>query len=313
MVAFLSLCVSLSAQVKVSGVISAPDGAPIEFASVAIKGSSVGAATNAKGEFSFLAPVGDHVIVASSVGFLPAHASISVAQGKPVSINLTLKTASTEIQEVVVESSSSLKSIDRSAFNAVAIDTKLQANADASVGQALAKAPGIKLRENGGVGSDQNVMLDGFSGKHVKVFIDGVPLEGSEAININNLPANFASRIEVYKGVVPIQFGTDAIGGVINVVSNRQQRGWHLDASYTYGSFNTHKSFVDFGLTSNRGSLFSLRLLQNYSDNDYKVNVAVEDFSTGVISRSRKRRVSRFHDVYHNEAAVFRAGVVIKP
>lgn len=74
----------------------------------------------------------------------------------------------------------------------------------------------MKLRESGGVGSDMQLMLDGFSGKHVKVFIDGVPQEGvGSSFGLNNIPVNFADRIEVYKGVVPVGFGTDAIGGVI--------------------------------------------------------------------------------------------------
>lgn len=44
-----------------------------------------------------------------------------------------------------------------------------------NLSDALAKVPGLKLREAGGVGSDMILSLDGFSGKHVKLFIDGVP------------------------------------------------------------------------------------------------------------------------------------------
>ena len=59
----------------------------------------------------------------------------------------------------------------------------------------------MKLRESGGVGSDMQLMLDGFSGKHVKIFIDGVPQEGvGSSFGLNNIPVNFADRIEVYKG-----------------------------------------------------------------------------------------------------------------
>ena len=70
----------------------------------------------------------------------------------------------------------------------------------------------------------------------------GYRRKGQEQLfDLNNIPVNFAERIEVYKGVVPVGFGTDALGGVINIVTNKQKRNWFLDASYSYGSFNAHK------------------------------------------------------------------------
>ena len=86
----------------------------------------------------------------------------------------------------------------------MAVDTRELQNSTKNLSEALQKLPGMKLRESGGVGSDMQLMLDGFSGKHVKVFIDGVPQEGAgTAFDLNNIPVNFAERIEVYKGVVP--------------------------------------------------------------------------------------------------------------
>ena len=109
------------------------------------------------------------------------------------------------------------------------------------------------------------LMLDGFSGSHVKVFIDGLPQEGAgQALDLNNLPVNYAERIEVYKGVVPVGFGTDALGGVINIVTNKHhRRRWFLDASYSYGSFNTHKSYLHFGQTLRNGFTYELNAFQN--------------------------------------------------
>lgn len=123
---------------------------------------------------------------------------------------------------------------------------------------------------------------------------------------------NFADRIEVYKGVVPVGFGTDAIGGVINIVTNKKRRRWFLDASYSYGSFNTHKSNVNFGQTFKNGFTYEINAFQNYSDNDYHIEAPVEDFETGRIDRDKKVRVKRFNDTYHNEAIVGKVGVVDK-
>ena len=48
----------------------------------------------------------------------------------------------------------------------------------------MTTVPGVKLRETGGMGSDMQLMLDGFTGKHVKIFIDGVPQEGAGTASI---------------------------------------------------------------------------------------------------------------------------------
>ena len=72
------------------------------------------------------------------------------------------------------------------------------------------------------------------------------------SFQINNIPVNLAERIEIYKGVVPVGFGGDAIGGAVNIVTNRRRRSF-VDASYSYGSFNTHRSSVNAGYTAKNG------------------------------------------------------------
>ena len=217
------------------------------------------------------------------------------------------------LAEVTVVSAG-VSRVKNSAYNAVAVDTKGMLNTTKTLSEALAKAPGLKLRESGGVGSDMNLMLDGFSGKHVKVFIDGVPQEGvGSSFGLNNIPVNFADRIEVYKGVVPVGFGTDAIGGVINIVTNKKRRRWFVDAAYSYGSFNTHKSHVNFGQTFRSGFTYEINAFQNYSDNDYYVDAPVFDFATNSLNTKELHRVKRFNDTYHNEAVVAKVGFVGKP
>ena len=221
-------------------------------------------------------------------------------------------TREVQLEEVVV-SATGVSRVKRSAFNTIAVDTRSMLNSTKSLSDALAKAPGLKLRESGGVGSDMSLMLDGVSGKRVKIFIDGVPQEGvGQSFGLNNIPVSFADRIEVYKGVVPVGFGTDAIGGVINVVTNRRHTGWFLDGSYSYGSFNTHRSSVQFGHTLSNGFTYEINAFQNYSDNDYYVDSPVEDFATGRIDRDVKVHVKRFNDTYHNEAVVGKVGLVGK-
>ena len=221
-----------------------------------------------------------------------------------------------QLKEVTVVSSS-VKRINESAFNAVGVDTKSLQNTTQNLSDALRQVPGVKLRETGGVGSDMQLMLDGFSGKHVKVFIDGVPQEGvGQSFGLNNIPVTYADHIEVYRGVVPVEFGTDAIGGVINVVTKKTARRWYLDASYSYGSFNTHKSNVDFGQYFKNGLTYEINFFQNYSDNSYQIDATgVKHFLEGGGSQQNAKkteRVERLHDAYHNEALVVKVGVLNK-
>ena len=314
---FLSCFVAFSVMAQdgsVSGVVR-ESGDVVEFATVYLKGTNYGCMTDEKGVFEMRVPKGKYLLVVSAVGYENVERKVVVVAGETTRVEVQMKMSVTELEEVEVVSSG-VSRVRNSAFTALAVDTRDLQNSTKTLGDALAKTPGLKLRESGGVGSDMNVMLDGFSGKHVKVFIDGVPQEGvGGSFGLNNIPVNFAERIEVYKGVVPVTFGADAIGGVINIVTKKsvlKRRNWFLDAAYSSGSFNTHKSYVNFGQTLKNGFSYEVNAFQNYSDNNYWIDAAVEDFETGRIDKTKKERVQRFNDTYHNEAVVAKVGLVGK-
>lgn len=205
-----------------------------------------------------------------------------------------------------------VRRVNASAFNAVAINTRQLAGTNLDLAHALEKVSGLKVREDGGVGSGININLNGFTGKHVKVFIDGVPIDASaSSFSLGNIPAALASRIEVYKGVVPAELGGDALGGAINIVTDGQQHSF-VDASYSYGSFNTHRSNLSAALALPRDGYVRLTAYQNYSDNDYRVRTQLTDLTTGIISQEESW-FRRFHDCYHNEAAILQMGVRQQP
>lgn len=296
----------------VSGKVLSLDGEPIDYATVFLKGTEYLSSTNEKGLYHINAPEGKYTIVFSSAGFEKREMQVDIKAGERTRLNVKLKSA-TQLAEVIVVGNQ-LSKVKNSAFNATAVNTQELVNTTKTLSEALSKAPGMKIRESGGVGSDMAVTMDGFSGKHVKVFIDGVPQEGvGSSFGLNNIPVNFADRIEVYRGVVPVGFGSDAIGGVINIVTPKRQRRWFVDASYSYGSFNTHKSYVNFGQTTKNGLKYEINAFQNYSDNNYWVDSPVEDFETGAINRRKPEHVRRFNDTYHNEAVIAKAGFVSKP
>lgn len=105
--------------------------------------------------------------------------------------------------------------VQRLAYNVSLVETAKLKSTTMDLSNVIDKISGVKIRSTGGVGSEANVTLNGFSGRHVKIFIDGVPMDGmSSAFGLNNIPVGLAKRVEVYKGVVPIELGGDALGGL---------------------------------------------------------------------------------------------------
>ena len=297
------------ARVEVSGVVRDSEGKALPYVTIFVEGTSRGTTTDADGRYKLIVSEGD-ALTAQMMGYETMTRDIDMRGN--MNIDFQMAESAMAIDAVVV-SASGVGNIKRSAFNAVAVDMQPLKNTTKNLADALSSAPGLKLRESGGVGSDMSLTIDGFAGKHVKVFIDGVPQEGvGGAFSLNNIPAGYADRVEVYRGVVPVGFGADALGGVINIVTNKSHRTWWADASYSFGSFNTHRSNVNAGQRLENGLSWEVFAFQNYSDNNYKVDVPVEDFATGRIDRTHLERMERFHDTYHNESIVAKVGVVGK-
>lgn len=279
----------------------------IEFATVYLKGTSYGCTTDERGIYHLNAPAGKYTLVVSAVGYVSTERYVTLIEGIRQKMNITLIPSVEQLEEVVV-AGSMISRVNKSAFNVVAVDTRKLFNTSLDLGHVLDKISGVKIREEGGVGSTAQINLNGFTGKHVKIFMDGVPLEGAGAsFQINNIPVSLAKQVEVYKGVVPVDFGGDALGGAINIVTNTSSNTF-ADVSYSYGSFNTHKSNVSFGHTARNGFTVQLNAYQNYSDNNYKIKT--NDSNRG---DSEEKWYKRFHDGYHNEAVIAQIGITDKP
>ena len=214
------------------------------------------------------------------------------------------------LEEVEVRGFTKIQELNRQAFNISVIDATKQYNSSINLSDALDKVTGIRVRESGGLGSNMNLSLNGFSGNHVRFFIDGIPMDNlGSSYQINNIPINLAERIEVYKGVVPIWLGSDALGGAINIVTGSGRRNY-LDVSYGYGSFNTHRAIVNSAFTSKSGLTIQLNAFQNYSDNSYKIYI--EKHNNRRDNYTKDTYVNRFHDTYHNETLIANFGFIEK-
>lgn len=294
-----------------SGSVISIDGMPVYGAGVEVKQVQKSTLTDQAGKFGFSSlPAGTYTIRISHIGFAPFEKRVSIPLNGDKALKITLQDVEQDLSEVSVIGRTVAQETNRQAFNVSAIDAKKLYNTTLDISGALDRVAGVRVRESGGVGSNFNLSLNGFSGNHVKYFIDGIPMDNfGSSFQINNIPINIAERIEVYKGVVPMWLGSDALGGAINIVTGDKYRNY-FDASYSFGSFNTHRSVINAAATAENGFTVQVNAFQNYSDNDYKVNVEAADINTGAYAARASLR--RFHDNYHNETLIANVGVVDK-
>jgi outer membrane cobalamin receptor len=223
----------------------------------------------------------------------------------------TLKVTHKQLKQVEVTGKSELRAVKEQAYTVTAIDATRLHNTTRDINQVLNHSTGVKVREEGGLGSNYSFSLNGFTGKQVKFFLDGMPMDNfGSSLSLNNLPINMAERIEIYKGVVPVFLGSDALGGAVNVVTNQKIKKY-LDASYSIGSFNTHRVSINSRYTTSKGFTINLNGYYNHSDNNYKIDVQIPDPQTGIYGNSIKLR--RFHDAYSSSMGQVEAGFVNKP
>ncbi|MBF4464350.1 TonB-dependent receptor [Flavobacterium sp. LC2016-12] len=273
---------SQNSKVKISGIVLSNTGKAAEGVSVSLKGTSYSDFTNEKGEYEISASPGSYKLVISSIGFKPKEIEITLEKSDLKIKKISIEEDTAALDEVKVTGKSKEQHAREQAFNLNAIELKKLYNTSADLNQVLNRTSGIRIRETSGLGGDFNFSVNGLSGKQIKFFIDGIPMENfGSTMSLNNIPINLAERIEVYKGVVPVSLGADALGGAVNIVTNQNINNY-LDASYSYGSFNTHRAALSSRYTSEKtGFTVGVNGFYNYSDNNYIMkNITLSGQST---------------------------------
>ncbi len=200
--------------------------------------------------------------------------------------------------------------LQQSAAAVNVIDTRKAKQQSADLGEVLARSQGVAVRRDGGLSSEARFSLNGLYDDQIRFFLDGVPLErAGYPFGIANVPVNLVDRVEVYRGVVPIRLGADALGGAVNLVSD-QSYDSHLGASYQVGSYGTYRVTLDGRhRDAATGLIAGVAGFIDRAKNDYEVDVEVPD-ERGRLSPATVRR---FHDDYTSFGGTLEVGVVDQP
>ncbi|NME68863.1 TonB-dependent receptor [Flammeovirga aprica] len=308
---FLSVTL-LSAQERahVAGkVIDAHTKKGIPFCTVQLKDLKKGGYTDADGTFKLpKVLVGAHELVVTRTGYSPFTKNINLTENGILNMVISLKESEVELDAVMVIGESEETKMEKQGFASKKIDTEKVAIQSVELNTLLDQTSGINVRQEGGLGSRTKYSINGLSGNAVRIFIDGVPMEYYGAsYSINSLPVNLIESMEVYKGVVPVTLGSDALGGAINIKTKNAKKN-SLDFSYSMGSFNTHQVALN-GSHRNKKNGFTFRgsMFYNYADNDYEVwgkDVTVADPNTGRVSEVRAKRFNDGYEAYGTKVDV---------
>ncbi|WP_300489168.1 TonB-dependent receptor plug domain-containing protein [Flavobacterium sp.] len=211
------------------------------------------------------------------------------------------------LEEVVVSSQSIKQKLENSPFSVQVIDMKKQYDRSGDIGNLLNRSAGIKVRNNGNLGSTVQINLGGLQGKAIRIFKDGIPIElFGHGFNIGTIPTNMLERVEVYKGSMPVYLASDALGGGINLIT-RNPKSNLMEVSYEVGSFNTHRATANMFFTGKNPSYYiGLNTSYNYSDNRYTINAPFINPETG---QKYYKDVKRFHDATKSYYGELFAGI----
>lgn len=153
---------------KISGYVKDSEG-PVSDVTVLIKGTKQGTVTDKNGYFEFtgLKPARVTIIV-SYIGYLAQEIAVNTAQNP--SLEFTLVKEGGQLKDVRVIAVSKAKEVKASGFSVNVLETKQFANTTADINQVLNHTTGVRIREQGGLGSNFNFSINGLSGKQVRFF-----------------------------------------------------------------------------------------------------------------------------------------------
>lgn len=309
---FLPWTVCLGQNATVTGVVKTTDGKPVPAASVAVDALRKGAITDDQGRFTLGGiPEGHHTLTITSLEIKPTAYPVRIRRNEERSIEIVVERKDDQqLDEVSVTRTTEKKHLETSGFAVAIVETKEASVRNLTTNELLDRTVGVRVRQNGGIGSQVEYNLNGLSGNAVGLFLDGIEVSTyGSSFNLNNIPPAMIERIEIYKGVLPSHLTGDYVGGAINVVLKKDAARNNVTVATSYGSFNTFQS--DLSATfRNARSGFSARFsgFYTYTDNSYETWGRSTTYVNHLQQIIRPYRAKRFNDTYRSVGGRLEAG-----
>ena len=305
-VTILCLCTTvLSAQNILHGkIIDKETGLPISGVYISIKNTKQKTVSDKTGNYQIdILSNGTCLVEVSFVGYKRVR-QVIVLNGN-ITKDFFLESSANVLNEVVVRGSSQQAEINRirqSPMAVTVVDGAKLRGRSSGIEEILTRTSGIKVRKTGGLGSASRISVHGLEGKRVAVYINGFPLNSPDgSFDINDIPIDVIKYIEVYKGIVPAEYGGDGLGGAINIVT-REDECDLVGFTQELASFGTSKTLTSAQkLFAKSGILFNVAFFKNKSKNNYTMSWPVFEINLPVSEYRKVRRKNDYYDAdfYH--------------
>lgn len=263
--AFLLVQISVLAQTgSIRGTITVK-GTPLEFASAGLKGTQHGTTTNEQGVFEIKnVKYGTYQLVISAIGYRNITKAITISETKFFQ-ELTLQTEELEnsLAEVVVTGTmKEVSKLDSPVPVEIYTPVFFKRNPVPNLFESLQNINGIRPQLNCNVCNTGDIHINGLEGPYTMIMIDGMPIVSglSTVYGLSGIPSALIERVEVVKGPASTLYGSEAVGGLINVITKKPSSAPVVSADVmgtSWAEFNTDLG-VKYKLGEKVQSLFGL-------------------------------------------------------
>ena len=272
--------VSLQAQIRISGSVLDESGAAVPGAGVTVEGmKNAGAVTALDGSYSFELPQNGQkqlTLLATAIGYETQRRRIKEPEGSYVE-NFTLAESQELLETVVVTATRTPKLLKDVPIITRVISAEEIERADVvHIGELLeTELPGLEFSYS--MNQQVSLNMQGFGGNSVLFLVDGERLAGETLDNIdyNRLNLDNVARVEIVKGAASSLYGSNAIGGVVNIITKEPSEPWSVNVNTRYSTLGEKVGSLSAGFKAGKLSgLTNAQYVQNDSiplknDGDY--------------------------------------------